>query len=356
MTRRIIYILLAVVVVLVVVLGIRWWLNRDTGGETVVEEVPGEVEDMNATAPDAETAPEGDTGEAAPAEEGAVTEGAVTEGSTADTAVTEETAPPAGEGEAAGEDAAAETGGAPTGETATDTAAGEDAATDTGSTEAAAPEGSTEGAEETSTADASLGGVPDSGDAEVGGGMVEPGPADASGGATTGEAAGTGGQVAVLPIAQIVVPGQPVQHIVQNWEWLTQLARCYGTTVHDIQAANNYACPDLIHPGWVVNIPNPGNAGPITINEMPCFIYYTVQQGDTLYSIAQEFGIHFQWLARINAVYNYDYIQIGQMLVIPNPIPPEMTTPPAQPFYYSPCWGYGCGGWGYDGYWYPYGW
>lgn len=360
MTRRIIYILLAVVVVLAVVLGIRWWLNRDTGEETITEEAAGVVEDITAEIPIEETAPEGDTGAVAPAEEGTIV-----------TTITEETAPAGDQSQPAvteGEAAVTE------GETAAPE--GGDMAAETGATDAAAPEGSTDGSQESITVDPSLGGVPESGDANVGGGVVEPGLADTSGGAAATEAPATeapateapateapatGGQVGIVPpIANLVVPGQPVQHIVQNKEWLTQLARCYGTTVQDIQAANNYSCPDLIHPGWVVNINNPGNAGPITINEIPCFTYYTVQQGDNLYRIAEEFGIHFQWLARINAVYNYDYIQVGQVLVIPNPVPPEMTSAPAQPFYYSNCWYAGCWDYGYGGYWQPqpvpYGW
>ena len=86
MTRRIIYILLAVVVVLAVVLGIRWWLNRDTGEDTVAEESVGLVEDMAAENPLEEPAPEGDTGEAAPVEEGAMPE--ETTGETAVTDIT----------------------------------------------------------------------------------------------------------------------------------------------------------------------------------------------------------------------------------------------------------------------------
>jgi LysM repeat protein len=320
MTRRIIYILLAVVVVLVVVLGIRWWLNRDTGEATVAEDTTGVVEDMTAETPVEETAPEGDTGEAsAPVEE------------TTDTAVTEGTAPE-GDQAAAGE---GETAAPETSDTTTD---------------ATAPEGSGEGAQDGATTDSTIGGVADAGDPNAGGGMPAADDqadavtsSDASSDATTTDAAGSGGQVAVVPpVATLVVPGQAVQHIVQNNEWLTQLARCYGTTVQDIQAANNYSCPDLIHAGWVVNITNPGNAGPITINEMPCFVYYTVQQGQNLYRIAEQHGIHFQWLARINAIYNYDYIQTGQVLVIPNPVPPELTTAPAQPFFYSNCWYGGC--------------
>jgi LysM repeat protein len=109
---------------------------------------------------------------------------------------------------------------------------------------------------------------------------------------------------------------------------LMQLARCYGTTVQDIRAANYIPIPDRIYPGAVLSIPNPGNAGPITINEMPCFVYHTVQHGQNLSQIAQAYGINLHWLARINAVYNYNYIQAGQLLVIPNPVPPELTVAP----------------------------
>lgn len=309
MTRRIIYILLAVVVVLVVVLGIRWWLNRGADGDMVTEETTGVVEDMAAESETGETAVTGDTsaGNASTgdASTGDASQPAVTEGDSGEMEVVV--------GEVVEGDQAAADG--------------------SGSTDAAAPDNSGQ----TAVTDSTLGGVAESGDANAGGGVVATGPADTAAGAV-----GTGGEAAVQLPAGLVVPGQAVQHIVEKNEWLTQLARCYGTTVQDIQAANNYACPDLIQPGWVVNITNPGNAGPITINEMPCFAYYTVQQGENLYRIAEQHGIHFQWLARINAIYNYNLIYAGQVLVIPNPVPPEMTTAPLQPFYYPSCGYYGC--------------
>ncbi|MBE2222870.1 MAG: LysM peptidoglycan-binding domain-containing protein, partial [Anaerolineae bacterium] len=194
--------------------------------------------------------------------------------------------------------------------------------------------------------DPSLGGVASGGDANVGGG-IPAGSGDAAtalGDAVAVEPATGGvGEVAALsPAAAFVQPGVATTHTVENLEWLTQLARCYGTTVADIQAANNYSCPDLIQPGWVVNIANPGNAGPITINDTPCFNYHTVQQGETLYSIATQYGISYQWLARINAIYNYNYIYAGQQLVIPNPVDPVFTQIPAQPFFYSSCWSGNC--------------
>lgn len=317
MTRRIIYILLAVVVVLVVVLGIRWWLNRGADGDTVTEEVSGVVEDMAVESETGETAVTGDAATGDTTTSDASTSDASTgDASTGDASQPAVTEDDSGEMEVV----------------VGEVVEGDQAAADgSGSTEATSPDNSGQ----TAVTDSTLGGVPESGDANAGGGMTATGPADTA-------AVGTGGEVAVQLPAGLVVPGQAVQHIVEKNEWLTQLARCYGTTVQDIQAANNYACPDLIQPGWVVNITNPGNAGPITINEMPCFAYYTVQQGENLYRIAEQHGIHFQWLARINAIYNYNLIYTGQVLVIPNPVPPEMTTAPLQPFYYPSCGYYGC--------------
>lgn len=345
MTRRIIYILLAVLLVLVLILGIRWWINQNGNEDTVAEEVAGVVEEVIPNEVAEESAV--DTGEAG---ESGVTEGAAPEPAQPADEATDagdgQTSYP-GAGEAAPAEEVVEAVPPQDGETAVAPESGNEA-------ETAAPETTTpeQGGD---APDTTLGGVVDSGDPNVGGGIVEPGPADTTQSAESGEApasaeetaateetAAAGGQGGEMPMMALVIPGQPTQHIVHNQEWLTQLARCYGTTVKDIQAANNYACPDLIHPGWVVNIQNPGNAGPITINEMPCFIYYTVQPGNTLYSIAREFGIHYQWLARINAIYNYDFIYAGQILTIPNPVDPVFTTPPAQPYFYSNCWYGGC--------------
>jgi LysM repeat protein len=331
MLRRILIIVLVAVVIIAGIFAIRWYLNQDSGQ---AEQPEGEdvavVDDGEATTGD-ETMEEGVVDEAPLIDETAPTD--QTEASVGGEESKESYPAPAEGGEAApaegGEAAPAEGG------------------------EAAPGEGS---------GDESMGGVAESGDANVGGGVPAEGgeAATESGDAGVAESAeGTGGIDDVAAVSPVVAfnvqPGVPTQHEVENLEWLTQLARCYGTTVADIQAANNYSCPDLIHPGWVVNISNPGNAGPITINEMDCFLYHTVQQGETLYSIANHYGINYQWLARINAVYNYDYIYAGQQLVIPNPVDPVFTQPPAQQFYYSNCWYNYCPGWQYPVYAVPYG-
>lgn len=318
MLRKILIIILLAVVIIAAIFAIQWFLNRDSGdeAETPLEDGTTVVDEGGASTSDDVDG------------EGSVDETQVDEiAEPSDQTTTDATI----DGDGA-------TDGYP--DAGTDGTGDEVASVDEdGSTDSATTD------ETTDSGDAAQGGVADGTDPNAGGGgsadntdtlgdtvAVEPG------------AEGTGGLGDTPAISQpiaFVQPGVPTQHTAANQEWLTQLARCYGTTVADIQAANNYACPDLIHAGYVININNPGNAGPITVNDQPCFVYYTVQQGDTLYSIANMYGINHQWLARINAIYNYNYVYAGQQLVIPNPVDPVFTQPPAEPFFYSNCW-YNC--------------
>ena len=44
---------------------------------------------------------------------------------------------------------------------------------------------------------------------------------------------------------------------------------------------------------------------------------YVVQPGDTLYKIAVQHGVTMQEIANVNGIWNYDHIEVGQVLVIP---------------------------------------
>jgi LysM repeat protein len=48
---------------------------------------------------------------------------------------------------------------------------------------------------------------------------------------------------------------------------------------------------------------------------------YTVQQGDTLTSIGQRFGVPWQAIAAANGLPENTLLQLGQQLVIPVPAP-----------------------------------
>lgn len=57
--------------------------------------------------------------------------------------------------------------------------------------------------------------------------------------------------------------------------------------------------------------------------------YYTIQQGDTLFGIAQAFGVTMDELISFNAIADPDAIQAGQRIQIPpGGAPPMPTSPP----------------------------
>lgn len=127
-----------------------------------------------------------------------------------------------------------------------------------------------------------------------------------------------------VDIAITFVETPPVtKHEVQEGEWLRQIARCYGASEAEIIEANEIKNPNLIYyPGRVLEIPNAGSVGPII--GPPCIDVYFVQSGDTVYSIAQAFGIREHDLRRINQIRFPHHIYVGQRLVIPKPIPDYM--------------------------------
>jgi peptidoglycan-N-acetylglucosamine deacetylase len=57
---------------------------------------------------------------------------------------------------------------------------------------------------------------------------------------------------------------------------------------------------------------------------------YVVQPGDTLFTIADKFGVSLSELATINGIYDVNRVFVGQVLVIPTPINPP-AAPPVRP-------------------------
>jgi LysM repeat protein len=107
----------------------------------------------------------------------------------------------------------------------------------------------------------------------------------------------------------------PVQYTVQWGDTVYSIARKYGTTVEAIAQANSLSANYLIKVGQTLTIPGQ----PVSTN------VYVVQPGDTLYSIAVRFGVSWQTLASVNTILNPALLQVGQRLVIPS----GATAPPA---------------------------
>jgi LysM repeat protein len=93
-------------------------------------------------------------------------------------------------------------------------------------------------------------------------------------------------------------------------ETIQTIASRYGVSVEDIVAANNLTNPDLIRAGDVLIIP--GVAAPSTEPGV-----HIVRQGETLKSIASLYGTTVDALARANGIVNPNYIWVGQRLTIP---------------------------------------
>jgi murein DD-endopeptidase MepM/ murein hydrolase activator NlpD len=105
-----------------------------------------------------------------------------------------------------------------------------------------------------------------------------------------------------------------VVHVVQAGETLFAIAQQYGVTVNAIVAANEIADPDWIHVGQRLRIPSAGAEPPPTVST----IQYAVQPGDTLALIARRYGTSVQELAERNRLANPHLIYVGQVLEIPS--------------------------------------
>jgi LysM repeat protein len=107
-------------------------------------------------------------------------------------------------------------------------------------------------------------------------------------------------------------------HVVRYGETLYSIAQRYGTTVSAIAMANGIYDVNYIYPGMKLVIPN-CQAQPYPPPYHPpvqdC-VRYTVQPGDTLYSIAQRYGTSVYAIAHANNIVNPWYIKAGSVLVI----------------------------------------
>ena len=104
-------------------------------------------------------------------------------------------------------------------------------------------------------------------------------------------------------------------YVVKPGDYLTKIARTCGVSYSNLLKANpNITTPSLIYSGQVINIPSAG----IPVTGAGSTIY-TVQQGDTLYSIGQHFNLTVADLREANPSVGTT-ITVGQVLNIPERI------------------------------------
>jgi LysM repeat protein len=115
--------------------------------------------------------------------------------------------------------------------------------------------------------------------------------------------------------APTTAPGSgTTTYTVQRGDTLYSIARRYGSTVEAIAAANSIANPSLIRVGQTLTIPG-GTGVPVPVPSGGTT--YVVQRGDNLFRIALRYGISYVYLAQYNGIADPSRIYVGQVIKIP---------------------------------------
>ncbi len=123
-------------------------------------------------------------------------------------------------------------------------------------------------------------------------------------------------------------PATPLVHLVRPGESLFGIAQNYGMSINQIVTLNNIGNPGLIYVGQSIMIG--GGAGPVQLPApAPTQPAYTVQPGDTLARIAAHFGTTVSQLAAANNLSNPNIIHVGQQIIYGSGAPVSQQEAPA---------------------------
>lgn len=114
-------------------------------------------------------------------------------------------------------------------------------------------------------------------------------------------------------------PGE-IAYTVKKGDSLYAIARRYNTTVDEIKRLNNLSSNNLSI-GQKLYINENSN---IPDSSAPIKTTYTVQRGDTLYGIANRYGVSVDDIKRANNL-SSNMLSIGQVLTIPGASTPNQT-------------------------------
>jgi LysM repeat protein len=111
------------------------------------------------------------------------------------------------------------------------------------------------------------------------------------------------------------VAAQTTTHTVQPGETLSQIAQQYGATEAELLALNDLDEPDTIIVGQQLVVPTLATFAPAAPGQ------HRVQAGETLSEIAKQYGITLEQLMAVNDIADPDSVYSGQLLEIAVPAP-----------------------------------
>ncbi|MGL4771941.1 MAG: LysM peptidoglycan-binding domain-containing protein [Clostridium sp.] len=120
-----------------------------------------------------------------------------------------------------------------------------------------------------------------------------------------------------------------IYYVVQNGDTLSGIAEKYGTTVGILSTLNGISNTNLIFVGQVIKVPSSSPSTPPTNAK-----YYTVRYGDTLSGIAEKYGTTVDAIASLNGISDPNLIHVGQILKIPSSSG-SSPAPSPSPVYYT---------------------
>jgi LysM repeat protein/uncharacterized protein YvpB len=106
-------------------------------------------------------------------------------------------------------------------------------------------------------------------------------------------------------------------HQVQPGETLGQIAAEYNTTVDRLAQLNSLSNPNLIVSGTTLNVPDNSTPTPAPASGGTDMRVHVVVAGDTLYAIAQKYGMTVDALAQANNLANPNLLVVGTQLKVP---------------------------------------
>ena len=90
---------------------------------------------------------------------------------------------------------------------------------------------------------------------------------------------------------------------------LEDVARSLGLNIQNLVEINGFPSDTFLEGGSYIIVPRRQNQN---------FITYTVQNGDTIISIARRYNLDYKQLLDLNGLDSEEYIYIGQKILIPN--------------------------------------